>query len=144
MPVKFECPKCEKRFVEWGAQKLNFQCPTCAGEPLVRVGTADDRPVKRPSLRRRGRPDKVKVEEVLEVEAIEPELAEEEEPEEAEVEVLAEHVELVTKAVDEADEVIEIDDDDAELIDEEALPQDLEFVSEDEALGGGIDLDEKL
>ncbi len=43
MAVKYFCPKCERRFVEWGAQKLDFKCPTeeCEQETLVLVGSTD-------------------------------------------------------------------------------------------------------
>ena len=27
MPVKYECPKCGRRFTEWGAEKVGFKCP---------------------------------------------------------------------------------------------------------------------
>ena len=39
MPLKYYCPKCEKRFVDWGAEKLGFKCPGCTDETLYRVGT---------------------------------------------------------------------------------------------------------
>ena len=55
MPVKFYCKKCDKRFVDWGAEKLGFKCPVCPGEELVRVGHADERSLKRPSLKRKVR-----------------------------------------------------------------------------------------
>lgn len=40
MPVKYQCPKCERKFVDWGAEKLNFVCPDsdCEGETLVQMG----------------------------------------------------------------------------------------------------------
>ncbi len=53
MPVKFQCPKCERRFVEWGAQKLNFKCPNCAGQELLRVGSAEGHALQPPRLKRR-------------------------------------------------------------------------------------------
>ena len=53
MPVKYYCPKCAKRYVEWGAEKLKFECPACANEELLRV-SSDNQPKvsKRPNLRR--------------------------------------------------------------------------------------------
>lgn len=39
MPLKYYCPKCDKRFVDWGAEKLGFKCPDCANEALFKVGT---------------------------------------------------------------------------------------------------------
>ncbi|HPO15368.1 MAG TPA: hypothetical protein PLI09_18135 [Candidatus Hydrogenedentes bacterium] len=53
MPVKYQCPKCERRFVEWGAQKLNFKCPTCPNVELVKMGGAEGQLVQPPRLKRR-------------------------------------------------------------------------------------------
>lgn len=50
MPLKYYCPKCEKRFIDWGAEKLGFKCPTCTGETLFRVGTHPDGEDGAPSL----------------------------------------------------------------------------------------------
>ena len=52
MAVKYQCPKCDRRFVEWGAQKLEVKCPN-DGEDLLRVGTAIDMPPTTMSLKRR-------------------------------------------------------------------------------------------
>jgi hypothetical protein len=60
MPVKYECPKCGRRFTEWGAEKVGFKCPadewtTHDGEEeteLVRVGASDEPGSKKPSLKR--------------------------------------------------------------------------------------------
>lgn len=52
MAVKYQCPKCDRRFLDWGAEKLGFKCPTC-GEDLLRVGTAIDLPPTTSSLKRR-------------------------------------------------------------------------------------------
>ncbi len=59
MPVKFECPKCGRRFTEWGAEKVGFKCPADEwtehdGEEaeLVRVGAPDKAGSKKPSLKR--------------------------------------------------------------------------------------------
>ena len=55
MPIKYFCPKCSKRFVDWGAEKLNFKCPVCIEEDLLRVGGSDElhTPSKKPSLKRK-------------------------------------------------------------------------------------------
>ena len=37
MAVKYHCPKCEKRFIDWGAEKLGFKCPDCEDEKLIEV-----------------------------------------------------------------------------------------------------------
>ena len=52
MPIKYHCPNCGKRYVEWGAEKLGFKCPECEGEELIRMGLPSDRPARRPSLKR--------------------------------------------------------------------------------------------
>lgn len=60
MPLKYYCPKCEKRFIDWGAEKLNFKCPTCADETLFRVGTHPDGEDGAPSLSKAAAKRKVK------------------------------------------------------------------------------------
>ncbi|MCX5769415.1 MAG: hypothetical protein NTZ09_03960 [Candidatus Hydrogenedentes bacterium] len=80
MAVKYHCRKCGKRFMDWGAEKLGYKCPDCDGEQLIRVGSPDDKVVKRPSLKRkpRARVIPVPVEEELVVDDIEAEPLEEE------------------------------------------------------------------
>lgn len=51
MTVKYHCPKCQRRFVDWGAQKLEFHCPDCK-EDLVLVGGTTGKTKSKPSLRR--------------------------------------------------------------------------------------------
>jgi predicted RNA-binding Zn-ribbon protein involved in translation (DUF1610 family) len=53
MAVKFQCPKCEKRFVDWGAEKLGFKCPDCKESTLIRIGFQDDQMSPTPTLKRR-------------------------------------------------------------------------------------------
>lgn len=50
MPLKYYCPKCEKRYIDWGAEKLEFKCPECNGEALIRVGTAPENSGDAPTL----------------------------------------------------------------------------------------------
>ncbi|MCL4694484.1 MAG: hypothetical protein KJ060_18495 [Candidatus Hydrogenedentes bacterium] len=61
MPVKYSCPKCGRRFAEWGAEKYGFKCPGdewCPADrpeviELVRVGMQEDaKPAKKPTLKR--------------------------------------------------------------------------------------------
>lgn len=52
MAVKYQCPKCDRRYVEWGAQKFSFKCPH-DGEELLRVGSAIDMAPSVNSLKRR-------------------------------------------------------------------------------------------
>lgn len=51
MSVKYHCPKCQRRFVDWGAQKLEFTCPDCEVE-LVQLGGTTGKTKSKPSLRR--------------------------------------------------------------------------------------------
>lgn len=54
MPIKYHCPSCNRRFVDWGAEKLEFKCPDCEGEKLVLVGADKESgtAVQKPSLKR--------------------------------------------------------------------------------------------
>lgn len=56
MAVKYRCPKCEKRFIDWGAEKLGFVCPDCEGEKLLEVSHSaakDQARVKKPAKRKK-------------------------------------------------------------------------------------------
>jgi DNA-directed RNA polymerase subunit RPC12/RpoP len=55
MAIKYHCRKCGKRFVEWGAAKLNYKCPSCDNEELVRVGPSEEKVARRQSLKRKPR-----------------------------------------------------------------------------------------
>lgn len=69
MPIKYYCPKCQRRFTEWGAEKIGFRCPRDAHCPpdqqtsengesieLLRVGLAEDRPIRsKPTLKKPAR-----------------------------------------------------------------------------------------
>lgn len=64
MPVKYHCPKCGRRFTDWGAEKLGYKCPpdcTDQDQTLVRVGAQTEEPVKRTTLKRRKKADEVDV-----------------------------------------------------------------------------------
>lgn len=111
MTAKYHCRKCGKRFVDWGAEKLGYKCPDCDGEELIRVGSPDDKTVRRPSLKRKPRVRPVPIpmeEEDLTIEDIEAEPVEEEAiytDEEEEVEEEPEFLETETEPVEaEADE----------------------------------------
>ncbi len=60
MPGKYECPKCGRKFTEWGAEKLGFKCPhdkwcppDATGEiELVPADSLEDRSSRRAILRR--------------------------------------------------------------------------------------------
>ncbi len=61
MAIKYECPKCGRKFTEWGAEKLGFKCPHdefCPADApdnieLVRAGAGEDQMPKRSSLKRK-------------------------------------------------------------------------------------------
>jgi DNA-directed RNA polymerase subunit RPC12/RpoP len=53
MSVKYYCSKCDKRFIEWGAEKMDFKCPDCVDEALLKVGMQQDKPGKKPTLKRK-------------------------------------------------------------------------------------------
>ena len=55
MAIKYQCRKCGKRVIEWGAEKLGFKCPDCENEELVRAGLTEEKAVKRPALKRKPR-----------------------------------------------------------------------------------------
>ena len=63
MPIKYTCPKCGRRFTQWGAEKAGFKCPTDqwatkdhpAEVELVRLGPSEDRPSRRPALKKGAR-----------------------------------------------------------------------------------------
>lgn len=63
MPVKYTCPKCNRRFTEWGAEKFGYKCPGDQWCPkdrpaeieLVRLGPSEDRPSRRPTLKKGAR-----------------------------------------------------------------------------------------
>lgn len=60
MPLKYYCPKCEKRYVDWGAEKLGFKCPSCPNETLFRVGTYPEGEDGAPALSKGAAKRKVK------------------------------------------------------------------------------------
>ena len=81
MPVKYQCPKCGRRFAEWGAEKLGFTCPADENCPedaaeeqieLVRMGINDDRlPTKKSAPKRLVRRPLASAEEMSEMSAAE-------------------------------------------------------------------------
>lgn len=94
MAVKYQCPKCGRRFVEWGAQKLDFLCPhdnmcdPAVGDEeliaLVRMGAAEETKAAAPALSRRAKPAPKPKEEVFDEEETTEEAGEEEEVDESE------------------------------------------------------------
>ena len=61
MAVKYECPECGRRFLEWGAEKNGFKCPNDDSCPdnhpenveLIAITFEQDQPIRRkPTLKR--------------------------------------------------------------------------------------------
>lgn len=132
MAVKYECPKCGRRFIDWGAEKLGYKCPGCSGVgandiiKLIRIGSGEDGDLPSASLRRRAKKEviAVPVEEDFEA-VVDDEVEEDEELVEEEVE----EVEAVVIGGDHVvadDEVVEDEDADEDAGDEE-VPVDLDF-----------------
>ncbi len=53
--IKYICPQCGKKFVEWGAQKFNFKCPNCHDVELQRIGISNNQIIATPKIRRKPR-----------------------------------------------------------------------------------------
>lgn len=129
MPVKYECPKCGRRFTEWGAEKVGFKCPKdqwCSKDhpddiELVRVGSSDEGLSRRPTLKRTPRKiaqPKAPVMELDEDEALVPDVdeieADDEFEEEEDEAIVIEGAEVEEAAVETEDTeaAAEIDDED--------------------------------
>lgn len=57
MAVKYRCSKCDRKFVDWGAEKVKSKgaCDECQGEHLELIGfdAAASAPKKKPTLKRK-------------------------------------------------------------------------------------------
>jgi hypothetical protein len=153
MAIKFECPRCGRKFTEWGAERLGFKCPHDAHCPkeaadeeieLIRSGGSDDKHAARASLKRTPAKRKAAIPKHSEDdEAIAPDVEEMEEDEKSDDDDVDEESDAVvggddesadTDAVDEAvvvvgddDEDVEEDTDDIELDDDEEAEEELDF-----------------
>ncbi len=133
MAIKYHCPKCGKKFVEWGAEKVGFRCPDCEDEELVRVGGAEDAPTrKRPTLRRI--PKKTVVVPDLDLE-------DEEQDEVVDDDVVADaDDEIVEPGAEGAEEAVVVDADvdaDVDLTDDLDIDDDEESIEEEGIEDGG-------
>jgi hypothetical protein len=149
MAVKYQCAKCGRRYIEWGAEKLNYLCPCADGAELVRVGSPEDKASKKPSLKRAARrpaparrvaPVEVEEEaaEVDEVEVTDVEDEVEEEEEEVEVGVAVVGV-LEEDIEEETEELVDEDDDEEEV----EVVEDLDFSDISSSLPAKPDHDEE-
>ncbi len=119
MAIKYYCPKCHKRFVEWGAKKSGFKCPSldCSLEELKLMDSAVHiEAVEKPKLKRVKRKktppvplgEDFDVDEGMVVMPLEDEDFEDVESEEEEAEI--EEVEEVEEVIDGADEFVVVED----------------------------------
>ncbi|MFM1921708.1 MAG: hypothetical protein RLZZ303_3342 [Candidatus Hydrogenedentota bacterium] len=135
MAVKYECPKCGRRYIDWGAEKLGYKCPpTCPGFNgeevinLIRVGAGAEFDAAVASLKRKPKKELVvaaPVEEGFDDVVDDEEVDDEELVEDAE-EVVEE--EVVADAVVADDEIVDEDAD--EEVSGEEDPEDLDFGTE--------------
>ncbi len=138
MPIKFHCPKCDARYVEWGAEKLGFKCPHCEDQKLVRLGSVASPLEAPPTLKRRTKkPEKSFAEEDMSTEYE----GFEEGFESEETVVISPGLAAYSDEDSSADVVGAEDsdiivDDEAAVADEFEIPEDLNF--ED---GGAVDVD---
>lgn len=140
MAVKYYCPKCGRRFVDWGAEKLGFKCPsdTCEGEELVLIGSkASDasgstQKVKRAKKRKSilpGLASDIDITEMEEGFVEDMDLVEEEEEEELGEEDELEEEGVLPVIVDEVEAEVEaiVDDDTEEVDDDDAFSDALDI-----------------
>lgn len=144
MAIKYECPKCGRRFTEWGAEKVGFRCPAdewsshTPGEEveLVRVGASDEHSPKRASLKRHSREAIRAAKPVLDEDetlvADVDEVLEDAEEEEEEEEVAVGETEVVEEAVIVTEEAVVEEDEDGVVEEEEGATADFgeEFAEE--------------
>lgn len=147
MAVKYQCTKCGRRYIEWGAEKLKFHCPCADGAELVRIGSPEDkakkpslkRAVRRPAPARRAAP----VDENEEIVEVDDDVQDVDEEVDEEVEEVEVEVEVVEDVLED-----DIDDEDAdELVDDEEeeeveVVEDLDFSDISSALPAKPDHDE--
>jgi len=51
---KYYCPKCHRKFIDWGAEKLGFKCPNkeCEGEPLKLIDPKTLENMEKPKVKK--------------------------------------------------------------------------------------------
>ncbi|HNY86575.1 MAG TPA: hypothetical protein P5141_02220 [Candidatus Hydrogenedentes bacterium] len=146
MPIKYYCPKCHRRFLEWGAEKLSHTCPNpeCGSESLVLMESTTLEAPEKPKLKkvkRKKTPPVIPLGDDFDVdEAMVDMPLEDEDFEDVEVE----EEELETEEVEETEEVLEETADDfeeeAEATDDLEADDTEEEIADDD-LGGDLPLD---
>ena len=66
MAVKYSCAQCERKFIDWGAEKLGFQCPDCDGAELKPITFEPAAKAKKKPTLKRAAPKKVSKEDLVE------------------------------------------------------------------------------
>lgn len=59
MASKYICSKCERKFIDWGAEKLGFKCPDCDDSELTLIGFEPAAKAKKKPALKRAAPKKV-------------------------------------------------------------------------------------
>ena len=137
MAVKYECPECGRRFLEWGAEKFGFKCPVdenCPeGHPdgieLTPIVFEQDQPIRRKPTLKRGAAAAKRKRAAAKIETEESLLQESSDDTEPEISVGAKGVPAATNGKDEAvssdagsDAIFE--DDDSESSDSDSSEDD--------------------
>ncbi len=115
MTVKYYCPKCGRRFVDWGAEKLGFKCPseTCEGEPLVLPGAESPEAISAMQKIKRSKKRKA----ILPAVTSDIDVSELEDDFVGDVELDEEEGEEIEESVDEIEAPIIVDDEDTAVVD---------------------------
>lgn len=137
MAVKYYCPKCGRRFIDWGAEKLGFKCPgdACEGETLILPGSETSETADASHKTKRAKKRK----------AILPTVSSDIDMPEME-EGFAEDVDLdVEEEVEEEPEedLVPIVVEDEEPVDEVVVVEDVEEVEDEAGFADAISLDEE-
>lgn len=145
MPIKYYCPKCHRRFLEWGAEKLSHTCPNaeCESAALVLMESTTLEAPEKPKLKKVKRKktppvipmgDDFDVDEAMVDMPLEDEDFEDVEVEEEETEEVEEAEEVLEETTDDFDEEAEATEDlEADEADEE--------IADDDLNGGDLPLD---
>ena len=118
MAVKYICPVCGRRFVDWGAEKLGFKCPgeECKGATLILPGSGDEDQEDKPSLKR-SRKRKVVAPPVMDIADMDSTFIESDddvdEEDDEEVELEEDDVVVAKPIDDDTDDDVLLEDDDA-------------------------------